>query len=81
MADSAESEQLLWKSQFEEGERGGGVVSRQRKREHNSDSPEVVVKFIFFKLNFMSVLLTHRMAGIQLTNLWDGFYIRNKAPG
>lgn len=48
MADSAEREHLLWKSQFEGEERGGEVMSR-RRREYNSDGRELVlVKFLFF---------------------------------
>ena len=61
-------------------EGGGEVVSRQR-REYNSDSRElVVVKFIFFKFNFMSQLLVHGQAEIQLhlTNLRERFHIRKK---
>lgn len=78
MADSAEREHLLWKSQSEGEETGGEVMSR-RKREYNSDSQElVVVKFLFFKLNLISVLLIHRQ--LRLTNLQERFYIRNKAP-
>lgn len=78
MADSAEREHLLWKSQFEEAEMGGEVVSRQ-KREYNSNSQDlVVVNFIFITFNFMSVLFIHRPAEMQfhLTNLQERFYIR-----
>ncbi len=71
MADSAEREHLLWKSQFEGEERGGEVMS-WRRREYNSDSQElVVVKFLFLKSHLKSVLLIPRQ--LHLTDLQERF--------